>query len=45
MTDEWIYSRPFTNDQDRAGALPAWLHTYKSQPPITRVTNGPGHYT
>jgi transposase InsO family protein len=53
MSDEWIYSRPFTNGQDRANALPAWLHTYNhhrghtalaGQPPITRVSNGPGRY-
>jgi transposase InsO family protein len=54
MADEWIYSRPFTNGQDRADALPIWLHTYNhhrghtalaGQPPITRVNNGPGSYT
>ena len=54
MADEWIYSRPFTNSQDRADALPAWLHTYNyhrthtalgGQPPISRVNNGPGHYS
>jgi len=54
MADEWIYSRPFTSNQDRADALPAWLHTYNhhrahtalaGQPPISRVNNGPGSYT
>jgi transposase InsO family protein len=54
MADEWIYSRPFTNSQDRADALPEWLHTYNhhrthtalgGQPPISRVNNGPGHYS
>jgi transposase InsO family protein len=54
MCDEWIYSRPFTSSQDRADALPLWLHTYNhhrahtalaGQPPITRVNNGPGHYS
>jgi transposase InsO family protein len=53
MCDEWIYARPFTSSQDRADALPGWLHTYNyhrshtalgGQPPITRVNNGPGHY-
>jgi transposase InsO family protein len=53
MSDEWIYSRPFTSSQDRADALPIWLHTYNhhrahtalaGQPPITRVNNGPGTY-
>jgi len=54
MCDEWIYSRPFANGQDRAGALPGWLHNYNyhrahtalgGQPPISRVNNGPGCYT
>jgi transposase InsO family protein len=54
MCDEWIYSRPFTSNQDRADALPTWLHTYNhhrahtalaGQPPIARVNNGPGTYT
>jgi transposase InsO family protein len=54
MCDEWIYSRPFTNSQDRADALPHWLHTYNhhrghtalaGQPPITRVNNPAGHYS
>jgi transposase InsO family protein len=53
MADEWIYSRPFTNGQDRADALPIWLHAYNhhrghtalaGQPPITRINNGPGNY-
>ena len=54
MCDEWIYSRPFTSSQDRADALPEWLHTYNHHrahtalgglPPITRVNNGPSHYS
>lgn len=54
MADEWIYSRPFHNGQDRADALPIWLHAYNhhrghtalaGQPPITRVNNGPGRYS
>jgi transposase InsO family protein len=54
MCDEWIYSRPFINSQDRANALPGWLHAYNyhrahtalgGQPPITRVNNGPSQYT
>jgi transposase InsO family protein len=54
MCDEWIYSRPFNSSQDRADALPGWLHTYNyhrartalgGQPPITRVNNGPGRYS
>ena len=54
MCDEWIYSRPFTSNQDRASALPSWLHTYNhhrghtalaGQPPISRINNGLGPYT
>ena len=54
MCDEWIYSRPFTSSQDRADALPGWLHTYNyhrahtalgGQPPIARVNNGAEQYT
>jgi transposase InsO family protein len=53
MCDEWIYSRPFTSGQDRADALPGWLHEYNyhrphtalgGKPPISRVNNGPGRY-
>jgi transposase InsO family protein len=51
---EWAYQRPYTSNQDRADALPAWLHIYNyhrghtalgGQPPITRINNGPGQYT
>lgn len=54
MADEWIYSRPFTNGQDRTNALPGWLHQYNyhrthtalgDQPPISRVDNGPGPHS
>jgi transposase InsO family protein len=54
MSDEWIYPRPFTNSQDRADALPGWLHQYNhhrthtalgDQPTISRVNNGPAHYS
>ncbi len=53
LLDEWAYSRPFTNNTDRAAALPTWLHTYNhhrshtalgGHPPITRVNNAAGHY-
>jgi transposase InsO family protein len=54
LLDEWAYARPFTTNQDRANALPDWLHTYNhhrthtalgGQPPISRVNNGPGPYS
>jgi transposase InsO family protein len=53
MAEEWAYQRPYTSNQDRADALPTWLHTYNyhrshtslaGQPPISRVNNGPGSY-
>ncbi len=54
LLDEWAYQRPYTSNQDRAQALPAWLHTYNyhrnhtaigGQPPISRVNNDPDPYT
>jgi transposase InsO family protein len=53
MADEWLYARPFTSSQDRADALPAFLHIYNhhrghtalnGQPPITRVNNPAGQH-
>ena len=54
LADEWAYIRPFTDSDQRAAALPAWLHTYNhhrnhtalgGHPPISRVNNPTGHYT
>jgi transposase InsO family protein len=56
LADEWAYVRPFDSSQERAAALPDWLHTYNhhrshtalgGQPPISRATvsNGEGYYT
>lgn len=54
LLDEWAYQRPFTSNNERAAALPRWLHTYNhhrshtalgGHPPITRVNNAAGHYT
>lgn len=54
LLDEWAYQRPFASNNDRAAALPDWLHTYNhhrthtaldGHPPITRVNNPAGHYT
>ncbi|NJC70613.1 IS481 family transposase [Planosporangium thailandense] len=54
LLDEWAYARPYSSNQDRADALPDWLHIYNyhrshtslgGQPPISRVNNGPGHYS
>jgi len=52
--EEWAYAQPYTSNQHRADALPAWLHTYNyhrshtslgGQPPISRVNNAAGHYS
>jgi transposase InsO family protein len=54
LLDEWAYAQPFTTNQQRADALPGWLHTYNhhrnhtslnDKPPITRVNNPAGHYS
>ncbi|GGR07866.1 hypothetical protein GCM10010195_73380 [Kitasatospora griseola] len=53
LLDEWAYQRPYTSNQERAEALPDFLHTYNyhrchtalgGQPPITRVNNPAGQY-
>jgi transposase InsO family protein len=54
MCEEWHYAQPFSTGDERAAALPQWLHTYNhhrghtslgGNPPISRVNNLPGHYT
>ncbi|RZT84978.1 transposase IS481 family protein [Pseudonocardia sediminis] len=54
LAEEWAYQRPFTSNDDRAAALPTWLHTYNhhrchtaigGNPPITRVNNAAGSYS
>src|SRR5690606_37750578 len=54
LLHEWAYAQPFTSNQHRTDALPAWPHTYNhhrshtslgGQPPISRVNNAAGHYT
>jgi transposase InsO family protein len=50
---EWDYARPWSSEGQRTSALTAWLHLYNHQrhhtaiggPPITRVSNLPGHYS
>lgn len=53
LADEWAYARLYTSTQQRNTALPDWLHFYNhhrphtaigGQPPITRLTNLPGHH-
>jgi transposase InsO family protein len=54
LLEEWAYARPFTSGEDRAQALPIWLHTYNyhrthtalgGQPPISRVNDLMGQYS
>ena len=54
MRDEWGYGKAYASESARRNALTAWLHIYNhhrphtalgGQPPVTRVTNGPGQNT
>ena len=54
LTDEWAYTRFYNSEAERREALPGWLHLYNHHrahsaiggtPPITRLTNVPGHHT
>ncbi|MGW6450102.1 IS481 family transposase [Lentzea sp. NPDC055074] len=54
LADGWAYARHYDTDHERRAALPSWLHFYNhhrahsalgGQPPITRLTNLPGHHT
>ncbi|MCH7584331.1 MAG: IS481 family transposase [Acidobacteria bacterium] len=53
LADEWAYVREYTSEQERIDAVADWLHTYNHHrnhtsiggPPISRVTNVPGHHT
>lgn len=51
---EWAYVRTYTNGSARRRALRTWLHRYNhhrchtalgGQPPVSRVTNLPAHYS
>jgi transposase InsO family protein len=53
MLEEWAYAQVFNSSEERAAALPDWLHTYNhhrghtalgGHPPISRVNDLPGHY-
>lgn len=53
LANEWAYSRPFTSNNERAAALPAWLDYYNldrthlgigGKTPIDRINNGRGQY-
>ena len=53
LADGWAYARLYGSTQQRDSALPGWLHFYNhhrahsaigGQPPVTRLTNLPGHH-
>jgi transposase InsO family protein len=54
LADGWAYARYYDSETARRDALPNWLHFYNhhrahsaigAQPPISRLTNLPGHHT
>lgn len=54
LADGWAYARFYESTARRNAALPGWLHFYNhhrahsalgGQPPVTRLTNLPGHHT
>jgi transposase InsO family protein len=54
LADGWAYARHYHSDNARRTALPTWLHFYNHHrahsaigalPPISRLTNLPGHHT
>ena len=54
MLEEWAYQQPYASNEERAAALPAWLHPYNmhrahtalgGRPPITRINNPAGQYS
>ena len=54
LADGWAYARLWDSETARRDALPGWLHLYNhhrphtatgGQPPISRLTNLPGHHT
>lgn len=54
LADGWAYARFYESTEQRNDALPGWLHFYNhhrahsaigGRPPITRVTNVPGHHS
>lgn len=54
LAHEWAFARQYSSELARSKALPGWLHAYNhhrihtaigGHPPISRLTNLPGHYT
>ncbi|WP_157521570.1 IS481 family transposase, partial [Mycobacterium sp. ACS4331] len=53
LADGWAYAQLYVSTEHRNAALPGWLHFYNhhrahsalgGQPPVTRLTNLPGHH-
>ena len=54
LGEGWAYARFYNSEAERRAALPGWLHFYNQHrahsaigghPPISRLTNVPGHHT
>jgi transposase InsO family protein len=54
LADGWAYARFYDSTRQRNDALPSWLHFYNhhrphsaigGRPPVSRLTNVPGHHT
>jgi transposase InsO family protein len=54
LGDGWAYARLYDSTEQRNKALPSWLHFYNhhrahsalgGKPPVTRLTNLPGHHS
>ncbi|MCP2163019.1 integrase core domain-containing protein, partial [Williamsia serinedens] len=54
LTDGWAYARRYDSETARRDALQPWMHFYNhhrahsatgGRPPITRLTNLPGHHS
>ncbi len=54
LGDGWAYARFYSSEAERRAALPSWLHFYDhhrahsaigGRPPVSRLTNVPGHHT
>ncbi|MEV6628170.1 IS481 family transposase [Amycolatopsis sp. NPDC051106] len=54
LAEGWAYARFYPSEALRRAALPGWLHFYNhhrphsstgGKPPVTRLTNLPGHHT
>jgi transposase InsO family protein len=54
LADGWAYARLYESTGQRDAALPDWLHFYNhhrahsaigGRPPVTRLTNVPGHHS